>query len=176
MIFYTWWFGKENAAYEKSISENEKNLSAWGHKFEVIRDEKYVGDARAASVLKDIAGLEKLSSEECGIIDADMILTEDFAKYDFEKPGAYLILEVGVPSIALNVSVGKEGQEWFAKVLLEKERRGIQNVWCWSNKIYSNLAHSGLSEPFLIPENYYIHDRIQSAPAEMVSRERYKYQ
>ena len=170
MIFYTWWFGKENAAYEKSISENEKNLLEWGHKFEVIRDEKYDGDEKAASVLKDITGLKKLASEECGIIDADMILTEDFAKYDFEKPGAYLIEEVGVPSIALNVSVGKEGQEWFAKVLAEKEQRGILDVWCWSNKIYSNLVHSGLSDPMLIPENCYMHDRIQSIPAEMVMK------
>jgi len=176
MIFYTWWFGKENAAYEKSISENEKNLLEWGHKFEVIRDEKYSGDPQAVAVLKDIEGLKMLSTIDCGIIDADLTLTNDFSKYDFSKQGAYSIWENNCPSIALNVSIGKEGQDWFAKVLLEKEQRGIQDVWCWPNKIYSNLAHSGLIEPFLIPENCYIHDRIQSAPAEMVSRERYKYQ
>lgn len=144
------------------------NITGWGDKIIIEQDANFSGTPEQAAIAKDIWALDLLANMgDCVVFDCDLTPT---AKYDFSKPGVYAVYRGGVPSIEMMASVGDAGRAWFSARLQNKAERKIQDCWGFPNKLFQDMFLIRDGKPYIIGEEYYTHERMQSVRREDNSR------
>jgi hypothetical protein len=64
-------------------------------------------------------------------------------------------------------SVGDEGRLWFSNRIANMHERGIQKCWGYPNKLFQDMHLIRDGKPYIIGDEYYQHDRIQSKVREL---------
>ena len=149
MKFYIAWFGLEIPKYNLDKINNIKLfIESMGHEFILIHNKLDI-QPNEATILKDNLWLEMACITPNGVfLDADIDL------YDIPE------LIKGKPYFSINNKKPHIGYfivndccDWFIKLLEEKKRRGIQDVYAFTNKLFINK----IDEVYQIPDTSYKH-------------------